>query len=177
MGGDSPGCIDFFMKNRMRYRFVLTTALIVAFGELYVAGAATTQTQNVNKTVMDGAYSVTLKVLPAEYFKGPKQTMVRESGAAPVAVQGAEHPNHHLVVFVKDDGKPVENAKVTIDYRKISPKETNWTAVATTRMDVKGVGVSSTHYGNNVKLNPGSYQARVDVNGDTVTVPFKLQRG
>lgn len=169
----------------MRYRFVLTAALIVAFGELYVAGAATTQTQNrsqnvsktVSKTVMDGAYSVTLKVLPAEYFKGPKQTMVRESGAAPVAVKGPERPNHHLVVFVKDNGKPVENAKVTIDYRKMSPKETNWTAVATTRMDVKGVGVSSTHYGNNVKLNPGSYQARIDVNGNTVSVPFRLQQG
>jgi hypothetical protein len=163
------------MSIRICYRPLFTAALIVAFGGLFAAGAATNTTEkNVNKTVMDGSYSVTLKVLPAEHFTGPQQEMVREGGAAPVAVNGPDHPNHHLVVFVKDDGKPVENATVSIEYRKMEPMQSKWMSVPVTRMDAKGKGVASTHYGNNLKLATGSYEAKVDVNGNTVTIPFQL---
>lgn len=166
------------MRIRTRYRPLLITALIVAFGELYVAGAATTDTTEVSKAVTDGPYSVTLKVKPAEYFAGPQQSMIRDGGAGAVPVNGVEHPNHHMVVFVESKlDQPLEHAAVTISYRETSPETTNWTPLPTARMYIKGLGVGTTHYGNNVKLEPGSYKARVVVNGDTVTVPFTLPQG
>lgn len=166
------------MRNRIRHYPVLITALIAAFGGLYVAGAATTDTTQVNKSVMDGPYSVTLKVQPAEYFAGPKATMIRDGGAGAVPVNGVEHPNHHLVVFVDSKlDKPLDHAAVAISYCETSPQTTQWTPLPTARMYIKGLGVGTTHYGNNVKLEAGSYNARVVVNGKTVTIPFTLPQG
>ena len=161
------------MKNRMRFRPLFTAALIVAFGELFAVGAA--RAQAVSKTAMAGAYSVNLKVLPAESFSGPTAEMVEDAGAAPVLVNGPEHPNHHMVVFIKKEGAPVEDATVSIMYRKLSPKMGKWMKLPVAQMHVAGKTLATTHYGNNLKLEPGKYEARVTVNKtNKATIQFTL---
>jgi uncharacterized protein involved in high-affinity Fe2+ transport len=50
-----------------------------------------------------------------------------------------------------------------------------WIDLPVVRMHVKGMGLDSTHYGNNVNLAPGKYKVRVTVNGETpVTFQFSL---
>jgi hypothetical protein len=119
--------------------------------------------QNVSEVARSGPYTINLKVLPAESFHGMHAEMMHDSGAPAVAVDGTEHPNHHLVVFVKKDGKPVEDAKVTIAYRQSAWKQ--WKELPVARMHVAGKGPDTTHYGNNVNLKPGNYEVRVTVNG------------
>jgi len=85
------------MKNQIRSYPSLAASLIFALGALLTPGAALAV--NVSKTATAGAYSVTLKVLPAESFRGPKADMVRDGGAEPNLLNGAAHPNHHLVAF------------------------------------------------------------------------------
>ncbi|MGH9678483.1 MAG: hypothetical protein ACRD4Y_00880 [Candidatus Acidiferrales bacterium] len=121
--------------------------------------------QAISKTGMAGSYSVTLKVLPAEAFHGPKAEMARDSGAEPNFLNSAEHPNHHLVVFVKDDGKPVEDATLSIEYRQTSSKMDKWESLPVVRMHVVGKSMATTHYGNNINLPSGNYEVRVTVDG------------
>lgn len=123
------------------------------------------KTKTVNEVKMDDGYKVDLKVLPAESFKGAKEQMTRDGGAKAVLENGPDHPNHHMVVFVKKNGKPVENARVSIRYRELSPKKGSWTTLPDAKMYATVDGVKSTHYGNNVRLAPGKYEARVIVNG------------
>ena len=79
--------------------------------------------------------------------------------------------HHHLVAFVKQDGKPVEDATVTISYREVASgkgnmgKSGDWTQLEVVRMHAAGKGLASTHYGNNVHLASGTYDVRVSVNG------------
>jgi hypothetical protein len=143
----------------------LVMAPIFALASLLLPCAA--QGQNASSTAMAGSYSVTLRVLPAESFGGPKAEMVRDSGAQPEQLNGPMHPNHHMVAFIKDGSQPVTNAKVEISYREISPQKTAWKTLPVVRMHVAGKGEATTHYGNNVKLSPGQYEARVTVNGKT----------
>jgi len=141
-------------------------ALVLALGTLLVPGSA--HAQHITKTAQAGAYSVTLEVLPPEAFAGEDAPMVRDGGATPNAVDGPVDPNHHLVAFVKKDGKPVERATVTISYRKASgdmSESSDWTGLEVVRMHAAGKGVATTHYGNNVHLAPGTYDVRVSVNG------------
>lgn len=141
-------------------------ALALALGALLVPGSV--RAQNVTKTAQAGAYSVTLEVLPPEAFTGADAPMVRDGGATPNAVDGPVDPNHHLVAFVKKDGKPVERATVTISYRKATgdkSESSDWTGLEVVRMHAAGKGVATTHYGNNVHLAPGTYDVRVSVNG------------
>ena len=165
------------MKNTVRgYPFSLfAAALTLALGVLlFPAGA---RAQAISKTARAGAYSVTLKVLPAESFAGPKAEMVRDGGAESNRLNGPEHPNHHMVVFVKENGKPVEHATINISYRELSPKPTNWEELPVVRMHVAGHGLATTHYGNNLKLAHGKYAVRVGVNGQMpVTFIFTLKR-
>ncbi len=134
------------------------------------------QAKPISKTAKAGVFSVTLKVLPAESFLGPHAAMVRDAGAEPNTLKGPEHPNHHMVAFVKENGKPVENATVDISYRKLSPKMGAWTALPVVRMHVAGHSLATTHYGNNVRLGPGRYEARVTVNGNgPATFLFRLR--
>ena len=102
----------------------LVIAPIFVLATLLAPRAA--QAQNVSSTAMAGAYSVTLRVLPAESFSGPKAAMVRDSGAQPEQLDGPMHPNHHMVAFIKKNGTPVANAKVEIRYRKLSPMMGAW---------------------------------------------------
>jgi len=124
---------------------------------------ACAQAQDISKTETAGKYSITLKVLPAESFSGPKTEMVRDGGAPAVELNGPEQPNHHLVAFLKEDDKPVEKAAVTISYREGSSGK--WTRLPVVQMHEAGKGVDTTHFGNNVKLAPGNYEVKVTVNG------------
>ena len=99
-------------------------ALTFALGTLFVPRVA--QAQEISKTAMAGTYSVTLKVMPAESFSGPHAVMERDGGAQPNLLNGSTRPNHHFVAFVRESGKPVENATVSISYREISPKKGDW---------------------------------------------------
>lgn len=126
---------------------------------------ANARARQISETASAGPYSVTLKVLPAESFGGPHAEMARDGGAEPIAIDGPTHPNHHLVVFVQEHGKPVEQAAVSISYREVSPGNGDWTVLPVARMHVAGKGPETTHYGNNVRLGQGTYEARVTVNG------------
>jgi len=136
---------------------------IIAFtcGALLLIPTAS-RAQNVNEVARSGPYTINLKVLPAESFHGMHAEMMHDGGAMAMAANGPEHPNHHLVVFVKKDGKAVENAKVTIAYRQSAWKQ--WKQLPVARMHVAGKGPGTTHYGNNVNLGPGKYEIRVKVN-------------
>jgi hypothetical protein len=143
--------------------FTLSLIGMLAFGVLFLP--TNLRAENVSQTANAGPYTITLKVLPAESFMGPHAEMMRDGGAKADAMNGAGHPNHHLVAFVNEGDKPVENATVSISYRRLSPKKGSWMKLPVARMHVVGKGSDTTHYGNNVRLEPGSYEARVTVNG------------
>ena len=167
--------------NSVRISFV--AALAVAFAALLVPHSALAQ--NVSKTAMAGPYSVTLKVLPAEAFMGADAAMVRDGGAKAETVNGSMHPNHHMVAFIKKDGKPVEHAHVKIWYRMTTENKkesgmgkmhssSKWMTLPVTRMSVKGKGADTTHFGNNVKLKTGNYEVKVSVDGKIAMFHFSL---
>jgi hypothetical protein len=161
------------MRKQVCINMSLVVALGLALGILFAPAVA--QTQEVSETATTGAYSVTLKVMPAESFTGLKAEMVRDAGAQPNQLNGRTEPNHHLVAFVKESGKPVEKAAVSISYRELSPKKGKWMSPPIVRMHVAGKCLQTTHYGNNVKLDPGNYEARVTVNGsEPATFHFSL---
>jgi hypothetical protein len=163
------------MRKQMPVSLSFAVALAFALGALFTSH--TVLAQKISKTAMAGDYSVTLKILPAESFTGTNAAMTRDGGAKPNEINGPEHPNHHLVAFVRQDGKPVEAATVSIRCRELSPKKGDWISVPVARMHVTGKGLQTTHYGNNVKLDPGSYEVHVTVNGSgTAVFHFSLSR-
>jgi hypothetical protein len=129
-------------------------------------------------------YTITLKLLPAEPWtkdgaSTPSGEMQYLSGADPVKLNNAIQPNHHLVVFLRKGGHPVEHADVRIRYKGPGVKHTNWTKERwidepVVRMDVSGVGAKTTHYGNNVFLKPGVYLVDVTID-KKIDSRFKLQ--
>jgi len=162
-------------KNTIRNYFfgVFAAALPLALGALVLPALA--QAKPISKTLRVGAYSITLKVLPAESFTGPNAAMVRDGGAEANKVNGPENPNHHLVAFVKKNGNAVEHATVDISYKDLSSMS-RWMALPVVRMHARGHGLASTHYGNNVRLNPGKYEVRVAVDGQRpATFRFSLR--
>ena len=137
--------------------------------------AAPEQGSNIHK--VEG-YTIILDLFPAEKWTPngaakPKGEMQSLGGAQPVLIGSKAHPNHHLVVFLKKDGKPVEHAMVQIRYRLQDAPAYGWTNVPVDRMDVSGAGSKTTHYGNNVYLTPGVYAVQVTVNR-TVHTDFTL---
>lgn len=108
-------------KFRNSTRLSFTAALAVTFTFLLLPFAA--HAANISKTAMAGPYTVNLKVLPAEAFTGPNHAMIRDGGAKPEDINGPMHPNHHMVVFIKKAGKPVEHARVKIWYRMAMSKK------------------------------------------------------
>lgn len=155
--------LKFMMKKQIFSASPFSAALLFALGFMLLPLAA--QAQVVSKTAKAGAYSVTLKVLPAESFRGPHAEMVRDAGAKPNLLGGPAHPNHHMVAFVKKIGRPVENARVSIRYRELSPRKGRWMSLPVVRMHVAGKSLATTHYGNNLHLGPGNYEVRVAVDG------------
>ena len=151
------------MKNLSAVSLSLVLILTSSFASLLLPGDA--QAQNVSESGKPGIYSVTLKVLPAEAFTGPQAEMAWDGGAKADELNGPGNPNHHLVVFIEESAKPVEKATVSIHYRQLSPKAGKWMVLPVARMHVEGKGPETTHFGNNLTLGPGSYEARVTVNG------------
>ncbi len=155
----------------MRRTMILTAALLLLAGTTLAGGGK----GPVSETATAGPYTVNLKVLPAESFTGEDAEMVRDGGAEPIGLEAPESPNHHLVAFVKEGGLAVENADVTIRYRHLGSEVNAWMDLPVVRMHVAGKGPATTHYGNNVRLEPGSYEARVAVNGgEPVVFHFTL---
>jgi hypothetical protein len=152
----------------MRKIFPYALSLAVLFFTATVVTAAGAKI--VSETATVGPYTITLKVLPAESFTGPKAEMTWDAGAKAVLLTSPLPPNHHLVTFVKRDGKPVEDASVVIRYRKMKPTKSAWATLPIARMHVTGKGLATTHYGNNVKLTHGSYVAEVAVDGSKPAV-------
>lgn len=130
-------------------------------------------------TRQSGPYTLNLNLLPAEPFVAPSKAndpahagaMVTGSGAPPVRRNGPAHPNYHLVVFISKKGQPVEQAKVSMRYRRQNGK--HWHTLPVTQMWVAGKGRGTMHFGNNVHLAPGQYQVQVSVN-DRPQVTFHL---
>jgi hypothetical protein len=148
---------------------VALVAALLAFGTPAIGHAAARQP--ISRTTVAGPYTVTLKVLPAESFTGPGAEMAWVGGAKPQDEGSPARPNHHLV---ERGEKPVEDARVEIAYERRAP-QASWTELPVARMHVAGKGAATTHYGNNVKLEPGSYRVRVTVGGkDTATFEFTI---
>ena len=148
----------------VRLLSLASTALLV-LGTAGIAHASEPQTTS--QTRLAGPYSITLKVLPPESFEGPKAEMAWDGGAKPVALGAPANPNHHLVVFIER-----KDAKVAIAFEQ-KGSTAGWQTLPVARMHVAGKGPSTTHFGNNVMLKPGNYEARVTVNGnDTATFEF-----
>ena len=156
------------MRKRASITVSTFVALSLALGVSFVPSTA--QAQMIDKTATAGVYSVTLKVMPAESFSGTHPEMVRDAGAKPNMLNGPVHPNRHIVAFVKENGKPVENAKVVMKYRELSPSNGKWVRVPVVRMHMGGKGLETTHYGNNLKLDAGSYEVSVTVNGSKAAI-------
>lgn len=145
-------------------KILLSAAVIVfAFGSFLASCAA--QAKPVSKTATVGNYSVTLKILPAESFTGAHAEMVWNGGARPNLLNSTPKPDHHMVAFVKKNGKPVADATVHIRYRRLGAHGPGgWNTLPVVRMYVKGKGRATTHFGNNVHLPAGNYAVRVTVN-------------
>jgi hypothetical protein len=155
-------------------KWLFTAALVTASGIVVSTNAADVMQA---KTV--GAYRVELHVLPAEPFfskeevaaKRVKEGMEIEGGAAPVMLDAASHPNHHLVVHVFDQkrGQALTNAKVTLHFTMLDDKGKAVGSsfdVPVVIMQAIGKGASSTHYGNNVTMPAGRYQVTATANGE-----------
>ena len=147
----------------MRKILLFAAALAFAFGAFLSSCAS--QAKPLSRTAQVGPYTVILKVLPAESFTSGHSAMVWDSGAKPYRLKQSPRPNHHLVVFIKKQGKPVENASVKIRYRLMGGQSSGWQTLPVARMYVRGKGRSSTHYGNNVLLKAGNYAIRVRIAG------------
>jgi len=146
----------------MQKKSFITSMILLSLSLLFVS--QNVKAQKISKTKKAGKVSITLKVLPAEHFKGSDAEMQWDAGADPNLVGGKTKPNHHLVAFVKEDKKPLEKADVIIRYRQLSPKKGDWLTLPVARMHVAGKSLETTHYGNNVWLAKGKYEASVKVN-------------
>jgi hypothetical protein len=164
------------METAMRSLVTYMGTLALAAGALALPRPITAQ--DVSQTVTSGPYTVTLKVLPAESFKGVDAEMTRDGGAMPDTLDSPNPPNHHMVVFVEENGAPVKHATVTIRYKKDGGDVNAWTLLPVMRMHVAGKGAQTTHFGNNVTLQPGTYEARVEVNGSApIDFAFSVSSG
>lgn len=145
----------------MRTTFMFS--ILITFSLVGLLAPRITEAEEISQTTQAGPVRVTLKVLPAESFKGADASMAWDSGAKPVLLSHSPKPNHHMVVFLEIDKKPIEKANVTILYRRYRPKEGKWTLLPVARMHVKGKSLATTHFGNNVDLAPGDYEVIVIV--------------
>lgn len=162
------------MSKKFSFRAIVPFALLMLFALVVAIRPAEAQ---IVKNARAGQYLLTLKVAVAESFNGHHPEMIHDSGAPPVQVDGAEHPNHHLVIFVDKGGKPVLDAQVHIRYRVSGDGHAAWTDLPMARMHHSGTGLETTHYGNNVFLAPGHYDVEVKVNDEApVIIPLSLRQ-
>ncbi len=164
-----------------------TMAMAAVAMALTLALGAWPAAAKIVRTEMSGPYKIVLNVLEAEPFytaaeikaKHIKMGMLVVGGAAPVAMHGPAHPNHHLVVHVydKDNGTARTGAKVTLTVERLDAKgnvEGKPIRVPVVEMQMVGKGPISTHYGNNVYLKPGTYRIVAHVDGYDATYKIKL---
>ena len=153
---------------RNAFLAVLFLAALICSGTAFAGHAG----RKVSATKVKGPYSITLKLLPAESFVGrgkagqasSKGEMVNAGGAHPVGKHSSHNPNYHLVAFIKKSGRPLEHADVEIHYKREASTRSKEYKLPVTRMWVAGKGRKTTHYGNNVRLKPGTYDVKVQVN-------------
>ncbi|MDA3920492.1 MAG: hypothetical protein PF501_07410 [Salinisphaera sp.] len=153
--------------------FLMSVLTAVAALCLFGTTTAFAKANNNLTQTVDG-YTIALKVLPAEPFvsvadakkSASAGAMVNGGGVEPMAKDSPKAPNHHIVVFIKKDGKTVENADVTMAYKNKNSSSAKMTSVPVTRMWVAGKGKKTMHYGNNVNMDSGEYQVQVVVNSN-----------
>lgn len=171
----------------MLKRYPLKALLAVLFvSVLSYSGAALAghSGRKISTTKVKGPYSITLKLLPAEPFVSRGQAgkpssrgeMVKAGGAHPVGKRSAQNPNYHLVAFIKKAGRPLEHADVEIHYKREASTRSKERKLPVTRMWIAGKGRKTTHYGNNVRLKPGTYDVKVQVN-NKVEAHFHIDIG
>jgi hypothetical protein len=168
------------MKREIHRFSICGAVLALAAGILLSPTAA--QAQTISETSEVGVYSVTLKVFvpPADLFNGPDAMTVWKGVAEPNRVLGRIYC--FLSAFIKENGKPVDHARVNISYRRLSPKAGPWRDLSVrVWIGPKGQTLAetsqTTRFGDNAKLLPGRYEARVTVNGrGPATFRFSLHR-
>jgi hypothetical protein len=139
--------------------FVFATALLLG------GGATAEQTATITKSARAGPYLVTLEVLPAQWFTGEHPTLTWDGGAEPVEIGGRVEPNHDLAIYVTRDGQPVLDKDVAARYRPVAFATSEWSPLPVARVHDAGKALSTTHYGNNVRLSPGRWEVAVTVDG------------
>jgi hypothetical protein len=80
-------------------------------------------------------------------------------------------------LFDKVTGKAITGAQVKMEYRPVTSGGEHAGSVSqvpVTEMRVIGQGPSTTHYGNNVSLNPGTYEVTIQANGTTAKFTIKV---
>jgi hypothetical protein len=141
----------------------------------------------VTSTKVAGNYRIELHVLPPEPFytaadvsaRHVKQGMLVAGGATPVEPTDSPAPNHHLIVHVFDrsTGRTLADAQVTLRFQLLDAAghpDGESVVVPVVVMQAIGSGPSSTHYGNNVVMNPGTYAVTVTVNATPARFRVKL---
>ncbi len=159
----------------------------LALAATLALGSGPAMAQKIVRTVMTGPYKIVLNVLEAEPFytkdemkaKQVRHGMLVVGGAAPVAMNGPQHPNRHVVVHVydKDNGIARTGADVKLTLERLDANghaEGQPIQVPVVEMQMIGKGPISTHYGNNLQLSPGSYRVVANVDGYTATYRVKL---
>jgi hypothetical protein len=132
------------------------------------------------KEATSNGYKIELHLLGAEPFYTKQEVQAKNimagmlilGGEKPVKPDDPSHPNHHLVVHVFDakTSKVISNAKITMRYQSLNaqgqPTGKSIT-VPVVEMEAIGMGAKSIHYGNNVSMEPGSYEVFVTLKGNT----------
>jgi hypothetical protein len=172
------------MKRKIHRYLFLVCGAVLALSAGFLLSPDGAQAQVIREAEKVGDYSITLNVMvpPPDIFDGPDAMAVCEGVAQPNRVSGCM--SCQLTVFIEENGKPIDHAKVDIGYRRLSPKAGPWTEMFVRRSWVGPPGAQifaktpqTTHFGNQVELPAGSYEARVSVNGSgPAAFHFSLHR-
>jgi len=154
------------MKRHHAVSLSLQAALLLAF----LPCSARSDAQILVRNTTSGPYAITLKLESVVSFSGRHPEMIRDSGAEILSPDSPEHPNHHLGIFVDKAGKTVLSAQVRIRYRQIRPMTSPWTTLPAVRIHHSATGPETTHFGNNLYLQTGSYEFEVTVNDSSPAI-------
>ncbi len=138
------------MKNyrkTINRRPLSRAVLLIAFCACLFPLAARARILDKN-TARRGLYNIKLKIRPA----GPG-------------------PDRHVVVVVREDGRPVKHADVGILYRRLWPDaQRAWQILPMEKLRAAG-------FGNTARLASGHYDMQVSVNGSSPAIFFFTLRG
>lgn len=159
------------MKRKThRHRFSVRGAVLALSAGLLLSPTAA-QAQMIRETADVGDYSITLKVMlpSSNLFDGPNALAVCDGVAQPNSVSGCIYCQ--VLALIEKNGKTVDHARVNISYRRLSPRAGPWTELLVKRMwiaphaQIPAETALTTHFGNQVELLAGRYEARVTVDG------------